>query len=238
MKYLCPERMDEVDTAGFQHQKPFPWTNPRGLLHDAAYQTLADNLPDIGLFEKSFGKSRKFGQKAHDRYNLEFVPGLEIPEPWREFIEELTSERYRDFLARLLGRRAFRLRFHWHYAPAGASVSPHCDSSQKLGSHLFYLNPTGTWKAEWGGGTVALDDGGRLNRSSAPDFEDFDRKIASDGIGNTSFLFQRTDHSWHGVEEIRCPEEMMRRAFIVVIDGWSLSERLRSMVMRPDVARY
>jgi hypothetical protein len=165
MKYLDFEQLAKVDEHDFRNKRPFPWTNPEGLLHADAYRILADTLPDVSVCEMSFGKTRKFGQQSHDRYNLEYEPGLDIATPWKEFIEELRSDAYRDFLERLYGRGAFKLRFHWHNAPAGASVSPHCDSVQKVGSHLFYFNPSDAWDASWGGGTWVLDDAGRFHRS-------------------------------------------------------------------------
>ncbi len=53
-----------------------------------------------------------------------------------------------------------------------------------------------------------------------------------------SFLFRRTEHSWHGVREIECPEDAMRKVFIVVIDDWRLMRRLRSGSNKRDVERY
>ncbi len=238
MKYLNLEALNQVDPEEFRSRKPYPWVNPRGLLHDAAYSALAESLPGTSLFEQSFDRSRKFGQKSHDRYNLEYEPGLAIAEPWQEFIEELRGDAYRAFLEDLYGRASFKIRFHWHYAPAGASVSPHCDSTQKVGSHLFYFNPSDTWQKSWGGGTWVLDDGGRFNRGSSPGFGDFDSELQSDFQDNTSFLFQRTARSWHGVRQIECPEGQLRKVFIVVIDGWRLTERVRSMILRPHVVRY
>ena len=238
MKYLNLEQLAKVDECDFLSKRPFPWTNPEGLLYEDAYSVLAENLPEVDICEKSFDKARSHGQESHDRYSLEYAPGLDIAEPWEEFIEELRSDEYRNFLERLYGRDAFKLRFHWHYAPSGASVSPHCDSAQKVGSHLFYFNPSDSWDVSWGGGTWVLDDVGRFHRSSSPDFEDFDNALQSDFQGNTSFIFRRTAHSWHGVKEIRCPADQLRKVFIVVVDGWRFTEKIRSMALRPGAARY
>ena len=91
----------------------------------------------------------------------------------------------------MLGRRFFSLRFHWHYTPNGCSISPHCDSKTKFGSHIFYFNTAADWDPAWGGQTVLLDDGGRLTPKSAPRFEDFDRVITAETLGNRSLLFAR-----------------------------------------------
>jgi hypothetical protein len=119
------------------------------------------------------------------------------------------------------------LRFHWHWAGIGDSVSPHCDARRKLGSHIFYLNTHEDWDPSWGGETLVLDDGGRFSRNSAPEFEAFDRIIHADAMGNRSFLFTRRGNSWHGVREIRCPEGARRKVFIVVIEKPRFLRRLR-----------
>ena len=38
------------------------------------------------------------------------------------------------------------------------------------------------------------------------------------GIKPRSLLFKRTEHAWQGVREIRCPEDKLRKVFIVVFE--------------------
>jgi len=230
MTYLDFERLEQLDPTEYQTRSPYPWVNPEGLLSDAGFARLQETLPGVSLFEKSFGKARRGGQKSHDRFTLEYQEGLELPPPWRDFLAELRSDRYRDALRRLLGVRALRLSFHWHYAPPGCSVSPHCDAPRKLGSHIFYFNTPGDWQPDWGGETLVLDDGGRFDRDSAPEFEDFDSAITSRSIGNWSLIFSRRGNSWHGVREVRCPEGRMRKVFIVVINHDALRYRIRNAI--------
>jgi hypothetical protein len=222
MRCLDYERLASIDPTAYNAAKPYPWTNPEGLLTPQAFETLRETLPDISLFQRFFGKARKAGQHPHDRYMLEYTDDTPVAEPWREFIAELKSSRYRDLMKRLFRVRSLSLNFHWHYTPNGCSVSPHCDSSRKLGSHLFYFNTEADWDEAWGGQTVVLDDGGRFPTESSPGFEDFDAEIPSNSMGNRSLIFSRRAHSWHGVREIRCPEGFMRKVFIVVVnkDTW------------------
>ena len=227
MSYLDYEKLETIDPAQFQQAKPYPWLNPAGILTETGYQRLLANLPDISLFEPMFGIKRSHGQQPHDRYVLEYRDKLALQPCWREFVAELRGERYGQFLRRLFGRGGIQLNFHWHYAPPGCSVSPHCDAKRKLGSHIFYFNTAEDWDPAWGGETLILDDGGRFNQRSAPDFEAFERIIASENLGNHSLLFQRQGNSWHGVREIRCPQGQYRKIFIVVIN-----DRLRRMVQR------
>jgi hypothetical protein len=238
MRCLDLEQLESVSADAFQRQRSFQWANPVGLLYPAAFEALVESLPRLDQCERATGVSRKFGQASHDRYNLEYGPGVELSEPWRLFIEELKGTAYRRFLERMFGRDSFRVRFHWHYAYSGCSVSPHCDSAQKLGSHLFYMNSSKSWDPAWGGATLVLEDEKRKHRRSAPDFSDFESATASEFMDNASFLFQRTNRSWHGVKEIQSPPGAMRQVFIVVVDAWGLVERLRTQLLRPSVDRY
>ncbi|MBX3024833.1 hypothetical protein KF840_07970 [bacterium] len=229
MRYLDSERLEAVDARAFRAQRPYPWVNPAGLLTNEGYRRLCETLPDVSRFTRRFDVVRKHGQQSHDRYALEYHPGLELAAPWRDFIRELQGPTYRRFIGRLLGRRLFSLRLHWHYTPNGCSISPHCDSPTKLGSHIFYFNTAEDWEPTWGGQTLILDDGGRFQARSAPRFEDFDRAITAETLGNHSLLFARDGQSWHGMREINCPPHAMRKVFIVVI-GDTLRTTARDLV--------
>ncbi len=238
MQYIDFERLEQIDPQTFRAQKPYPWVNPEKLITDEGFRRLRETLPDVSVFERSFGVRRKHGQQSHDRYTLEYREDLDLAPPWRKFMAEIQSERYRLDLARLLGTRSIALSFHWHYTPRGCSVSPHCDSTRKIGSHIFYFNTEDDWEPAWGGETLILDDGGRFKRRSAPRFEDFDAAIASESIGNRSLIFGRDRNSWHGVREVRCPEGRMRQVFTVVVNGNGPLDKLRALVTGRAATRY
>ncbi len=238
MQYLDFDRFKAIDAAEFRSTHPYPWINPQGLLTDAGYQRLLDNMPDVSLFEKKFGYGRIAGQKPHDRYSLEYGPDTPVPEPWKEFIDELCGDDYRHTLAKLFGAHKINLRFHWHYTPNGCSVSPHTDSVREHGSQLFYFNSESDWDPAWGGDTLVLDDGGQLEFETAPTIDDFSNEVSANSIGNYSLIFERTRHSWHAVREIRCPEDRMRRVFIVVANPENLYRTVRDKVMRKNVQRF
>jgi len=218
MQYLDLERLGAVDVPAFRATTPYPWTNPAGLLTEEGFRALYENMPDTSLFTQEFGVQRSHGQHPHDRLALEYRDDLPISEHWHGFLRELRGIDYRRFMQQMYDTRFLTLTFHWHYAPRGASVSPHCDAKRKLGSHIFYFSTEEDWQEDWGGQTLVLDDHGRFGRKSAPKFEEFDSEVAADGMGNISFLFARKDNSWHGVREITCPEGMYRRVFIVVVE--------------------
>ena len=230
MSYLDLERFAAIDPSAYQNQLPYPFVNPEGVLRDSAYRKLLENPPPLELFQAIHGKRRAHGQKPHDRLALEYEDGLALPAPWQEFIDELRTGPYNKLLCRLVGVPDLELRFHWHWAGAGDSVSPHCDAKRKLGSHIFYLNTDDDWDPNWGGETLVLDDGGRFKRRSAPDFEAFDRVIRANAVGNRSFIFTRRGNSWHGVRDIRCPAGHYRKVFIVVLEKPRLIRRLRRWV--------
>lgn len=248
MRYLDRDKLNSIDAGIFQTQEPFPFTNPQGCLTDEAFATLAATLPDVSQFQPFFGKQRKHGQASHDRYVLEYVDGLDLPAPWQEFVNELKSDIYRDFIRRLLGRGNFRFRFHWHYTPDGCVVSPHCDSSGKIGSQIFYMNTHDDWDPAWGGETVILDDHGRFEAESNPDFEDFDTAVPAETMDNRSLIFGRKNNSWHGVRPITCPADKLRKVFIVVFEDvnprkmlWKRARRLlrgKPMITEKERAMY
>ncbi len=238
MKYLDFERFEKIDPEAFQSQRPYPWINPEGLITNEGFERLRATLPDLSMFERKFEVKRQHGQRPHDRFTLEYDEGLDLAEPWRDFMAELRSERYRRDLCRLIGVSSLELSIHWHYTPNGCAVSPHSDSTRKLGSHIFYFNTEEDWDPSWGGETRILDDGGRFSRRSAPRFEDFDTEIAANAMGNRSLLFARKDNSWHGVREIRCPEGHMRKVLIVVINGNGPFDKLRALLTGRSASRY
>jgi len=230
MTYFDYDRLAGLDAAAFQTQQPFPWINPRGLLTDRAHQRLVETLPDVSLFERNFGTKRSFGQQPHDRYALEYSNDLDVAAPWRAFIAEIKGQRYRAFVRRMLGIDRFDINCHWHYATNGCSVSAHCDARRKYGSHIFYLNTPEDWDPAWGGQTEVLDDQGRLAHAANPEFDELAPVATSQAVGNYSLLFKRGEHSWHGVREIRCPPDRMRKIFIVVFNRVTPLIRLRRLV--------
>ena len=237
-QYLDFDVLDSIDVDEFRTRKPYPWANPVNTLTAEGYAALINNMPDVSMFAQKFGYRRRAGQSPHDRYSLEYTPDSEVPQPWREFIAELCGDRYRDTIARLFKARNPEFRFHWHYAPRGCSVSPHCDAKREHGSHLFYFNAEDDWDPAWGGETLVLDDGGRLAPDSAPSFEDFDQVIPCRSLGNVSAILKRSNHGWHAVRELQCPEDRMRMIFIVVVNPGNLFWKVRDKLIGKSMQRF
>lgn len=237
-QYLNFDVLESIDTGQYRAQKPYPWISRDNIFTEEGYQALRQNMPDISLFEQSIGYRRVAGQAPHDRYSLEYREDVRVPEPWQAFIAELRSDRYRDDIARLFDAKNPEFRFHWHYAPSGCSVSPHCDSKREHGSQLFYFNTEEDWDPAWGGQTLVLDDGGRMIPKTAPAFEDFDRIIACPSMGNVSSILARGEHGWHGVKEINCPDDKMRLIFIVVVNPSNIYWKVRDKLIGKSIQRF
>ena len=229
MSHLDTERLSQIaaQSSEFLSREPFPWLGVQGVLRSESFRRLCSELPSPELFEPEFGLARAYGQQSHDRYALQYRPGLnaQLSPAWQELIGELQAEPYQAFLRKIYGigpHQRFVLSMHWHHAPSGASVSPHTDARRKIGSHIFYFNTEEDWDPAWGGQTVVLDDEGRLPAHASPGIESLRQVAASDILGNQSFLFKRTEHSWHAVRPIVCPPDRRRKVFIVVANKVNL----------------
>jgi hypothetical protein len=219
VEYLNVASLTGSSAEAFQKQHPYPWLKIENTLSDEGFRKLCENMPDIAIFNREEGVKRAYGQGSHNRFSLHYKPGMQLPKPWMDFLEELQSDDYAKFLRRMLGGKGSLLTFEWHYAWQGCSVSPHCDASRKIATHLFYFNQE-NWQPEWGGQTLVLEDvDGKFPTHSAPKFEELKEVASSSPAGNNSMIFGRTPNSWHGVRALNCPEGTMRRLFKVTANA-------------------
>ena len=115
MPYLNHELLDRVSADDFRNRPPFPWTHIENSLTPEGYETLRSTLPgtDAEGFNRNVGVKRAHGQMSHDRYMLHYRAGLKLPDPWREFLDELNGPEYHKFLRRMLGPRNYICTFSW-----------------------------------------------------------------------------------------------------------------------------
>lgn len=218
MQYLDYEVLENVSSTSFKNCQPYPWTHIASSLTKEGFHRLRESIPSIEAgFVRHVGIKRGHGQAPHDRYLLHYRAGVDVQEPWREFIAELQGAEYMRFLHRMLGNHNFTPTFEWHYAWQGCAVSPHCDAARKRATHIFYFNDD-DWDSSWGGQMLVLDDEGKWRTHSAPTFEQLKVAAKVEPCANTSLLFQRTPRSWHGVLPLRCPEGRLRKIFSVTIN--------------------
>lgn len=218
MEYLNRAILQALSAEGFREQQPYPWTNLANTLTPEGYEALRQSMPDTSQAEKQVGKKRAYGQAPHNRFLLHYRPGVEVAQPWKEFLAELQGPVYMDFLRRVLGPREFIPTFEWYYAWEGCAVSPHCDAVRKLATQIFYFNTEADWNPGWGGEILILDSERQFKAHSGPSFDDLKVAASLRPSGNGSLLFQRTPHSWHGVKPLQCPEGQLRKLFIVTIN--------------------
>jgi hypothetical protein len=58
-QYLDFDRPEAIEPREFRSRSPYPWANPEALLTPDGYRALLENMPDIALFERRFGKQRR-----------------------------------------------------------------------------------------------------------------------------------------------------------------------------------
>ena len=218
MKYLDFDKLKLIDEQEFKKTKPFPWMGIQGALTPSGFDRLVQEWPSLEQFRTTIGEYNKAGAVPHDRYELRSEVRPKLSQGWQEFIKELNGREYRTFLQRMLGCKRFELRFQWHVSLENSAVSPHADSSLKIGNHLLYFNTKEDWNESWGGELELYDSEEKFPDNSAPLRESFARIFSYPIIDNRSVIFASTNHSWHGVKALEAPEGAHRKLFTVVIE--------------------
>jgi len=114
-------------------------------------------------------------------------PGL--PAPWRELVDDLTSDAYTEAVSVLLDMsltdcpREITLKRYLH----GDFISMHTDSAAVRATHLIFLNQC--WQESWGGLFCFHDKTGAICRSFLP-------------VLDSSVVFARSSTSWHSVTPV------------------------------------
>jgi hypothetical protein len=252
-QFLDEKAMCEFPVEAFTQRTPYPWNDFAQILTPEGFEALYKDYPSLELFEAHRGMVRPHGQRPHDRYYLAYersiyghtkdkeqgeVSHSDLPSTWQSFMDELkTNETYHAFIENLLGMGPLTARYAWHVGVNGSEVSPHRDSDDKVGTHIFYFNTHEDWDDAWGGSTLVLD--GKTVSTLNPDFKDFTGETASEIRDNHSFLFKNTPNAWHGVRTLTSPEGRYRRLFNVIFHAdntpaksQGLGERLRKAFRR------
>ena len=198
-----------------------------GFIKQEYYDLLLEFFPPDELFKDEEPETRKNGQRPHwrrfmyvgaDRWkNLSpyRVQIDDLPLIWRNFCRfMLEGSEYKKYVCKLLGVKNCDLRLDFHRTCQGRDASPHLDSLEKIGSHLFYFLPQ-RWKQYYGGNTILYT--GLKKDIMNPEPRDFEHKKVFENRGNSSFIFKNTREAWHGVSLVRCPKGMHRQILNVVI---------------------
>jgi hypothetical protein len=236
--------LESFSAQEFNKTKPFPNHLFKKILLPEAFNELYNHFPCLDLFEKHVNKPRgKSGQRPHNRYYLAFEKSIyhkndqsgsgvakieQLPKVWQDFVREVqTFEPYQEFLRRSLNLDEYVIRYAWHVGETGSEVSPHCDSFDKIGTHIFYFNTSADWEVEWGGSILAL--GGKRTAKTNPDISDFETVESFDIRDNSSFLFKNTADGWHATEVLTCPPNHYRRLFNVIVQKRKTEKTLKKL---------
>jgi len=231
-QFINYDIFDYLYAQSFKSKEQFVWANFQQFLTEEGFSILYQEFPSLNLFEKHQGIKRVYGQRPHNRYYLAYEhstysqlahPGKgvvklnSLPESWKIFIEELeNSKEYINFIKFFLGIKSFKARYVWHIGVTNSEVSPHVDTLEKIGTHIFYFNTSQDWDGDWGGSTLVLE--GKLIDAMNPEFTDFTSVTSTQILDNHSFIFKNTPNAWHGVKRLSCPEGKYRKIFKVVIE--------------------
>lgn len=197
---------------------PFAWHRYEALVKPDRFAALREEFPDVEQFRHDVGRQRMDGRRPHDRHLLAWDEEVHqrLSPTWRSFLDELRGEAFVDYLTTALGQKPARVRFDWHRSYRGCEVSPHPDAANKIGTLIFYCNTPEDWDAAWGGDTLLLGD---LQRATnKPDCDDFASVTPVPMLATQCFFFRRSDHSWHAVAPLQCPDGVYRKTFHAIAE--------------------
>lgn len=195
--------------AQFRAAKPFPHIVLDNFLEPAQALDVARAYP-------TFQRARELGDEfkgVNEHGKVQITDASRFPAKVQALNAALGSEGFLADLAYITGMQD--LRYDASLAGGGIHVTGprgrldvHVDfnylESQKLYRRLnllLYLNPT--WQPEWGGGVEFWD----------PDVSKCELRLAP--LQNRCVIFETSERSFHGVEEVRCPPGMVRQSFAV-----------------------
>ena len=154
--------------------------------------------------------------------------GLRFLRPWKRIdnIDDLHLKKLSNWFF-----QTYHITFVFQEVSNGGFIGPHTDASRKLYNSLFYF-PDDNWLPEYGGGTsfylakrkkdLFMDRSihgpdPSVNDGGYPPTEDFIKWHETTYEPNRMVGFVRNNYSWHGVEEIKCPLNLSRKALIILI---------------------
>jgi len=196
--------------------KPYPWINATGFLKPGMRSKLIAKAPELGE------KYLIGDMKRISTINKQEILDLGLSETWQNFIDDISSEFYKNFLREMLDiQEDFDILYEFAYENNRFYLGPHTDSPLKRGTQLFYLNDHSNWKLEWGGRTILYGNFHPLNNKNLKSMPleeviSLSEKVYyADILNEESLFFKKTNDSWHSIEPIRCPNPgYNRRIFL------------------------
>jgi len=188
-------------------QVPYDWALVDGAFERERAPALIDTFPTRDFWqiaghdgEKSYTYDARPLVICGADHAVELSP---LSEPWQEVVDDLLSPGYREALSTAIRRPlddAVMEANIWRW-PNQAHLGPHLDMTEKIVTHVFYLNAG--WNPWWGGCLRILN---------SKDEDDLASEIPP-LLGNASILV-RSDRSWHTVSPVGAAP-VPRRSLIV-----------------------
>ena len=148
MKYLDEEKIQQIiDNKNEFDSKPvFSWVNA-SILTDVGYNNLTNSLIDLDQVAvqkpqivSDDNDLSKFNNFKYYTTNNKLNPVL--PTVWEEFIDELSSDVYKDFIGELLDIDDYELRFEWNVYKNFLAYNPSPGNKIRFGAQYFNFNKT------------------------------------------------------------------------------------------------
>lgn len=237
MKILNKDFLDKLvkEKQDFHNTKPFPFINANGFLK--GFRTkLIDEYPKLGDMYRGEGNGVV---KVYSTDIDRLLNEINFSQTWIDFMEDLLSREYKQFMADLADVNDFKILFEFAVGQDGYWLGAHPDTPRKKCVNLFYMNDSRDWKPEWGGRTIIMEDySGKKIEKQIPPEQTIAPKIFAENIESDGLIFKRSDYSWHGVETVTCPNPgFNRKVFIANVydpsaEEWYTSSKLEEQANR------
>jgi len=199
-------------------QAPYDWALVDGAFDRERAPALIDTFPTRDFWqiaghdgEKSYTYDARPLVICGADHAVELSP---LSEPWQEVVDDLLSPGYREALSTAIRRPlddAVMEANIWRW-PNQAHLGPHLDMTEKIVTHVFYLNAG--WNPWWGGCLRILN---------SKDEDDLASEIPP-LLGNASILV-RSDRSWHTVSPVGAAPVPRRSLIVTWLHAGSESQR-------------
>jgi hypothetical protein len=193
--------------AEFRAAKPFPFVQMDGFLDAAFAREVADAYPS---FAAATGMGKVF-ETVNEHRKLQVTKKAHFPPPVLALHEALSAKPFLEDLAFITGIDDLLADDDlagggMHQTGPHGRLDVHVDFNllearnwHRRLNILVYLNPV--WKKEWGGYLELWDRDVKVcHHAFAP-------------ILNRCVIFETSDISFHGVQPLTCPPEMVRKSF-------------------------
>jgi len=188
----------------FASARPFPFVAIDDFLDPAFAREVAGSFP---RFEDTRRHGRTF-RGVNEHLKVQTTTPSRFPPPIRRLSDALATKAFREAAAEISGipNLLWDPGFHgggMHQTAASGRLDVHVDFNRldtpriyRRLNLLIYLNER--WSPAWGGQLELWNRNvSRCEQSFAP-------------VLNRAILFETSDHSWHGVQPVRCPPGIQR----------------------------